>query len=153
MSWEYIVFGFVLILFSTILYRNRGNPHVHYEGGSPKKVTTWSVIMGIVMITIGILGYFFPKILEWMRAYSGTMDHLSSAFEILGFLALQALLVYGLFYTLIYKRIMRREESDLLPGILFFAVISIAYWAWIFGTNKFDKFKEPFQYLYQLIFK
>lgn len=152
--WGCIALGVGLIILVTLLYMNRDSQKVYFDGGSPKVVTMFTIIIGSVLVILCIFGYFFPGILKWMELYSKVAENLSNIYEISLFAVLQALLFFGLFYTIIYKAIIRREKSDLLTGVLFFTVLSGVYWVWIFWADKFeDGYKAPFQYFYKLIFE
>jgi len=153
MRWALIVFGAAFTLISTLFYRQRNSWNVHYEAGSPEFVTLCAVVSGLALFILGILSYLFPKVEEWTVVYSETADNASSVYDILVFLALQGLLVFGLFYTVIYKLIIKRENTDLLPGVLIFTAVSVIYWGVIFWSDSFDTvYKAPFQNLYRLIF-
>jgi hypothetical protein len=152
--WGYIALGIGTILFSAILYRNRSSPNVEFEGGSPRTVTTIAIIVGLILIVVGISGYFFPPVIGGWETVTKVTESLSEIWDILGFLLLQALLICGLVYTLGWKGIIKREKSDLLPAVLICTVLSAIYWAWIFGADKFDSvYREPFLYIYNLLFE
>jgi hypothetical protein len=152
--WGYIALGIGTILFSAILYRYRNSPNVEFKGGSPRTVTTFAIIVGLVLIVVGISGYFYPKVMGGWETFTKATERLSDIWDILGFLALQVLLVCGIVYTLVWKALFKREKSDLLPAVLIFTVLSAIYRAWIFGAGKFDSvYKEPFQYIYNLLFE
>ena len=152
MWWLITILGAASVLISAILYRYRDSLNVKYKGGSPKTLTIWGITSGSVFIVLGVLGFFFPKVLVWVKVYSETSENISTTLGVLGFLAVQALLVFGLLYIVVYKRLIRRKESELVPGILILGALSAIYWVWIIWSGNVDKgFKEPFRYLYKLI--
>ena len=104
--WGYIALGIGLIIIASLFYRNRTNPNVHFEG-SPLFITAASIIFGLILIVGGIFSYFLPRVLKWMHIYSD----LPNIIEIILFLVLQAILICFLFESLVYKIIIKRENS------------------------------------------
>jgi hypothetical protein len=152
--WGYIALGVGVILFSAILYKYRNSPNVEFEGGSPRTVTTFAIIVGLVLIAVGFSGYFIPAVIRGWETLSKVMESLSEIWDILGFLAVQALLICALLYALVWKTIIKREKSDLLPIVLIFTALSAIYWVWIFAAKKLESvYIEPFQYIHNLLFE
>jgi hypothetical protein len=143
--WGYTALGLGLMAFAMLLYAGRDSPNVRIEGGSPRVVTAVFVVIGFVVMLLGILGYFMPNVLRWMKIYSNTAESLSSIGVVVTFLGLQVLLIFGIFYALFTR------ATDLLPGLMILTVLSGLYWAWVFWTGKFEQgYIAPFKYVYKL---
>ena len=153
--WGSVIVGIAVIFISTYLFRHKNSPDVHFEGGSPGCVTTISVIFGIVLIVVGILGSSNPKVTESAQAvaerYSEVDETLSQIVGTLLFILLEVGLAFSLVIAIIMS-VVERQRSEALIPLLIFTGLSIVYWVWISATNKFDEgFIEPFRHLYKLI--
>lgn len=143
--WGYIAIGIALIVFIVLLYLNRDSPNVNFEGAPPRLVTKVFIIIGTVLIILGVVGYFFPIVLRRAEVVYESAQILESVYYLIGALALQALLVFISFYTIVYKLFIKGEKSDLLPAVIFFTALMVISWLIVLLTGKFDySYKEPF---------
>ena len=145
--WGYTLIGIGLILISWLFYANRDSPSVSFEGGTPGCVTALFTVIGAFLIIISIWGSVNPRVLEWMELYTTTADNAENAWEVLGFLFWQIVLVTGIVYILFFD-----DDKDALPFLLFFLVISVCYWIFVITTGRLERWIiAPFRYFYDLI--
>lgn len=140
--WKYILIGIFYFIFHFIIYQDiiGGGLIDEHDAWSPlaEPLGALCSIAGVILIVVGIIGYFFPGFLKWPNFVFENWDKLWHIFKVVVFIVYQMILLLVICYAFIYEEI-TEKASGFFPLVIVLAVPVVIHWVFIyFKPDKFD---------------